>query len=319
MSTATLHIEPALAQWPSQNLVPIHYQIYGCALHTAPIIVVNHALTGNSQLNGPNGWWKEIVGDHLVLDTQIYTLICMNVPGNGFLAADQELKAYEQTSTQQVAILFWEVLNQLGVQKLYALIGGSIGGAIGWEMLFLAPDRVEHFFPIACHYQASDWILAQTHVQKSILNNSTHPIQDARQHAMLLYRTPSSLREKFNRKKNNQTQQYEVQEWLDYHGNALHQRFQLHAYRLMNHLLSTIGQSIDAVSFDHFLKENKAVIHIIAITSDAMFIEEDQFQTYQLLLENNQEAFYSNIDSIHGHDAFLIETVELQKIIQSYF
>ena len=62
----------------------ITYQIFGQTLGNSPVILVNHALTGNSLLTGKNGWWKEIVGQKKTIDTSKYTVLCFNIPGNGF-------------------------------------------------------------------------------------------------------------------------------------------------------------------------------------------------------------------------------------------
>ena len=68
--------------------INLSFQVFGLDLHTAPVVLVNHALTGNSQVTGDKGWWSPIVGDHKVIDTRKYTVLSFNIPGNGF---DNEL------------------------------------------------------------------------------------------------------------------------------------------------------------------------------------------------------------------------------------
>ena len=58
--------------------------MFGKALGSAPIVLVNHALTGNSDVAGKNGWWLDLVGDDKVIDTKLYTILAFNIPGNGF-------------------------------------------------------------------------------------------------------------------------------------------------------------------------------------------------------------------------------------------
>ena len=62
----------------------LSYQVFGKELGTAPIILINHALTGNSEVAGKEGWWQDIVGEEKVIDTAVYTILSFNVPGNGF-------------------------------------------------------------------------------------------------------------------------------------------------------------------------------------------------------------------------------------------
>ena len=66
-----------------QNL-QLSYQFFGKRLGTAPIILINHALTGNSVISGKYGWWSEIVGINRAVDLNKFTVLCINIPGNGF-------------------------------------------------------------------------------------------------------------------------------------------------------------------------------------------------------------------------------------------
>ena len=69
----------------------VYYQVFGKALGTAPVVVVNHAFTGNSQVTGENGWWKEAIGEGKLIDTLKYTVVAFNIPGNGFGAREEDM------------------------------------------------------------------------------------------------------------------------------------------------------------------------------------------------------------------------------------
>ena len=62
----------------------LSYQLFGNPLGTAPVVLVNHALTGNSNVAGKDGWWQDLVGEDKVIDTKLYTILSFNIPGNGF-------------------------------------------------------------------------------------------------------------------------------------------------------------------------------------------------------------------------------------------
>ena len=68
----------------------LSYQTFGRPLFEAPIVLINHALTGNSQITGDNGWWNPIVGHNKVIDTSRYTILAFNIPGNGFGAIEKK-------------------------------------------------------------------------------------------------------------------------------------------------------------------------------------------------------------------------------------
>lgn len=298
--------------------VALTYQVFGKPIATAPVVLVNHALTGNSNVAGENGWWNSLIGYDEVIDLGKFTVVCFNIPGNGYCGNPENLiENYRSYTTKHIAALFWEGLKKIGVEELFAVIGGSLGGGIAWEMGFLRPKSIQYIIPIATNYKATDWLIGNVLVQDQILNNSVQPIHDARLHAMLLYRTPQSLQVKFNTEKINET--YQIESWLQHHGTKLEQRFTLEAYKLMNHLLKTIGQDISEKELFVFATATNAKIHQIAINSDYFFTPDDNRKTHKQLQLVNNEIQYSEIDSIHGHDAFLIEYEQLNAILAPIF
>lgn len=300
--------------------IVLHYQSFGKTLGSAPVVVVNHALTGNSQVIGEKGWWNELIGTNKTIDTNEFTVIAFNVPGNGYDGNPENLiENYKDFTARDIAQIFLEGTRQLKIEKLFTVIGGSLGGGIAWEMAALEPNYIENLIVIATDWKASDWIISNVLVQDQILNNSENPIHNARLHAMLLYRTPQSFRLKFKREINIETKQFEVESWLHHHGEKLKNRFQLSSYKLMNHLLKTIDITRGRGSFFDVTKEIKSNIHIIGIATDGFFTPDENRETYQALKANKMNVYYHEIDSIHGHDAFLIEYEQLSKGIQSIF
>ena len=290
--------------------IPVSYQVFGRPLHTAPVVLINHALTGNSDVSGENGWWKKLVGGGKLIDTRKFTVLCFNIPGNGY--DNFFIENYQDLTARDVACILIYGIKSLNISKLYALIGGSLGGAIGWEMLVLEPDLTKYFVPIATDYKTTDWLYSQCLVQKFLLENPENPLEKARIHAMLCYRTPESLNLRFNREISEENQKWKSHEWLDYHGRALKERFAIKAYRLVNHLLMTINADPEK------LKNIKAEIYLISVNTDLFFPDFEIQKTYQLLKHTNH-INYHTISSIHGHDAFLMEYEQLIEILKPIF
>ncbi|WP_034923574.1 alpha/beta fold hydrolase [Gillisia sp. CAL575] len=294
------------------------YQIFGRELGTAPIVLVNHALTGNSAVTGKNGWWKEIIGIDKSIDLKDYTVLAFNNPGNGFDGEESHLLLnYKDFNLRDIAKLYSEALKQLGVSKIFAGIGGSVGGALLWEQAVLDPDLFEHLIPIATDYKATPWVKAQCKVQEQILNNSVSPVSDARMHAMTIYRSPESFVFKFASSQNHKSGN--IEGWLEHHGKKLENRFQLAAYKLMNHLLSTSDISLGRG--DHLNSASKITgdIHIITINSDGLFTPSENWDTYVNLSLIKENISIHEIRSIHGHDAFLIENSQVASFIDPIF
>ena len=295
----------------------LSYQVFGLSLQSAPIVLVNHALTGNSQVTGVNGWWNDLIGANKTIDTTKYTVLAFDVPGNGFDGFT--IENYTDFTTRDVARIFISGIQLLEIQHLYAIIGGSVGGGIAWEMAALKPKITKHLIPIATDWKATDWLIANCFLQEQILNNSSKPIEDARIHAMLCYRTPESFASKFQRTTNEDLAIFNIESWLLHHGTKLQKRFQLSSYKMMNQLLKTIDITRDAASFEAVTAKIEADIHIIAIDSDLFFTPSENRETYEELKKYKNNVSYQEIVSIHGHDAFLIEYKQLHNLLKEIF
>lgn len=297
--------------------IELSYEIFGKKLHSAPVVLVNHALTGNSNVTGKEGWWSALIGDGKCIDTKKYTILCFNIPGNGhdkFI-----IENYKDFIAGDIAHIFLKGLQQLEINKLFAIIGGSLGGGIAWEMAALIPELTQHLIPVASDWKSTDWLIANCQIQEQFLVNSKQPVHDARMHAMLCYRTPESFNERFKRSTNDELNVFNVESWLMHHGEKLQARFQLSAYKLMNQLLKTIDVARDGDENFTKLQNSKTNIHIIGVDSDLFFTAKENKETFKQIAQANSNVTYGEIQSPHGHDAFLIEFEQLQKLLNGIF
>ncbi|RXP55493.1 bifunctional aspartate kinase/homoserine dehydrogenase I [Lutibacter sp. HS1-25] len=295
--------------------IQLSYEVFGKALHTAPIILVNHALTGNSNVAGENGWWIDLVGENRVIDTNQYTVLSFNIPGNGYDGF--VIENYKDFEARDIANIFLLGLKELKIEQLFALIGGSLGGGIAWEMAVINPVITKNLIVIATDWKSTDWLIANCQIQEQFLVNSCNPVHDARMHAMLCYRTPESFKARFQRSKNKDLEIFNVESWLLHHGKKLQERFQLSAYKLMNQLLRSID--VTKGRDESILDSIQANIHIIGVDSDLFFTAEENKETHKQLALTHPNVTYNEINSVHGHDAFLMEYKQLGKIIEPIF
>ena len=295
----------------------LSYKLFGLPLGSAPVVLVNHSLTGDADVAGENGWWSELIGEGKVIDTYQYTILAFNFPGNG--VDNNLIDNYEHLVLRDIAYIFKAALDELGIDKLYAAIGGSIGGALVWEMGASFPELIENLIPVACDWKTSSWVLANTLLQDRILHSSKNPLQDARIHAMMCYRTPESFKERFGRSIHEEKEIFNIDSWLLYHGEKLNNRFQLQSYKLMNHLLRTIDITEERGSFEEVASQIKGSIHLISIDTDLFFTDAENRETYSRLIERKVNLHYHTISSVHGHDAFLIEYDQLNSMLSPLF
>ncbi|CAM1366918.1 Aspartate kinase [Tenacibaculum soleae] len=297
--------------------IALSYQVFGEKLGTAPVVLINHALTGNSNVaDVTDGWWKELIGKNKAVNTQKYTVLCFNIPGNGYDGF--LIENYKDFIARDIAKVFLIGLEKLKIKQLFALIGGSLGGGIAWEMAVLKPKITKHLIPIATDWKSTDWLIGNCQIQEQFLINSSNPVHDARMHAMLCYRTPKSFKERFHRSKREDSEVFNVESWLLHHGKKLQERYQLASYKLMNQLLKTIDVT-KGENNSEILKKIKADIHIVGVDSDLFFTAEENRETQKELALVNANVTYNEINSVHGHDAFLIEYEQLEKIIAPIF
>lgn len=287
--------------------LPLSYQLFGLPLHSAPVVLVNHALTGNSNAGGKSGWWNQLIGEGKVIDTTKFTILAFNIPGNGFDGF--LIENFSDFTPKDMAKAFLQGLDKLEVKKLHSIIGGSLGGAIGWEMISIDTEIADRLIPVATHHKTSDWLHAQCLVQQHLLDHPEKALEKARTHAMLCYRTPESFNRRFSDQTEPSREIRKSQDWLEYHGRALQQRFSLSAYRLMNHLLMTIDAPVPPTT--------KCKIHLVAIDSDLYF---PAYQTREIFAKlATEHCTYSEIKSTHGHDAFLMEYDQLSQILKPIY
>jgi len=302
------------------DVLPLTYEVFGQPLHKAPIVMVNHALTGNSRVCGPMGWWNGLVGQGKCIDTDKYTVLSFNIPGNGYDNNEDHLFSdYKIFNARDIAVIFAKGLELLKINRLYAVIGGSVGGGIAWELATIKPNLIDHLIPVATDWKSTDWLKANCLVQEQILLHSNNPIKDARIHAMLIYRSPESFKQKFDRTYNDDKDMYNVESWLFHHGEKLDKRFALAAYKELNHILANIDITEGRGSFKEVAASITSNIHIISVNSDMFFTLAEDELTFNELKKIKENVTHKIIDSVHGHDAFLIEFDQLSELLGDIF
>lgn len=316
----THHISKFTTASGYQSDLEVTYQLFGRTLNTAPVVLVNHALTGNSSVTGNKGWWNSLIGPDKAINTHHFTILAIDIPGNGYDGkAHNLITNYKEFHLRDIAQIQLQLIDALEISNLFAVIGGSLGGQLAWEFALVAPEKVENLIPIATDWKATDWVIAQTKVQEQILLNSKEPIADARMHAMTFYRTPASFKLKFNRQKQEGQSCYQIESWLTHHGKKLTERCNLATYKLMNHLLGIGDVTKGETSFKTIVAAIKAKIHLVAIDTDGLFLADEIYETHIQLKEVGVVSEYHEIKSKHGHDAFLIEYDQLSAIIKPIF
>ena len=292
---------------------PLAYEVFGQPLGSAPLILVGHALTANSTLVGEKGWWEPIVGPQKAIDTDRASVLCFNIPGNGYDGFFFDNEDY--LTATDIARIFILGLKALDISEVALFVAGSIGGGIAWSMIAQNEVRFKRFVPIATDWKSTDWVIAHCHIQERLLQEETEwGLKLARQHAMLTYRTPQSFDTRFQRER--KSSKYAVESWLDYHGDALSARFHAKAYRHLNRILRQIDAVPEGQTFESVFAPVQTEFFVVSITSDLLFIPTEDDKTVNALRALGKPTDHFKIYSLHGHDAFLIEHDQVAAVIK---
>ncbi len=277
-------------------------------------VLVLHALTGDSIVAGPDGWWNQVVGPGLGIDTDRFFVVAANILGGckgttgpASPAPDGEVwgsRFPRITVRDQVAA---EVLltDHLGIDRWHAVVGGSAGGMRAVEWAIMQPDRVDRLFLLACSAYASAEQIAWTATQADIIR-AAGPVAGldlARRIAHTTYRSEAELAERFGR----QVQpdgRFAVESYLQHHGAKLVKRFDAWSYITLGDAMNSHDVGRGRGGVEAALSRITARTVVAAIDSDRLY---PPYQQQELA---DGIAGCSELDVVrspHGHDGFLIE------------
>jgi homoserine O-acetyltransferase len=294
-------------------------------------VLVCHALTGSPDVDA---WWPGVLGAGSALDPTGDFVVCANVLGGchgttGPTTIDPTAGRpygpdFPALTVRDIVRAQALLLDRLGVGRLRLLVGGSFGGMQALEWVATYPDRVEAAVIIAAPARQSAWAIALSHAQRAAIaadprfragrySPSDPPASGlavARMIAMCSYRSRESLEGRFGRD-STPDGGFEVEHYLHRHGEKLVARFDANTYVTLTRAMDShdVGRGRGGVAAA--LRAIPVPALVVAIDSDVLFPAEEQWE----LVEAMPRARLAWLASPHGHDAFLIETDEVNRLI----
>jgi len=298
-------------------------------------ILVCHALTGSARVGD---WWPQLFGAEGVFDLSRNCIIGINIIGSCYGSTGprdidpQTGKAFG-ADFPLVTVRDWVrsqaiLLDHLGIEKLRAVIGGSIGGmqAIQWAIDF--PEKIQVSIPIGA-VQLNAMALALNHLQRrAILNDGQDPpnggLALARAIAMISYKSAELFSERYARKPNRNGEnpvnslgeRYDIGGYLDYQGELFTRRFDAASYLIISKAMDNFDPACGYESERVALRRIRARMLMIGISSDWLFPAADVKALCERMRAAGAEAEYAEIRSSHGHDGFLAEPDKLAPLIR---
>nr|WP_319776173.1 homoserine O-acetyltransferase [uncultured Sphaerochaeta sp.] len=291
---------------------------------------------------GKPGWWDPVIGPGKVFDTNKYFIVSSNILGSCYgttgpttLNARTSKKYgadFPVVTVRDMIHVQKKLIDYLGVNKVISVAGGSLGGMQVLEWALLYPDIVESIIPIATAAQHSSWAIGLNEASRNAITNdpewnkgqyTKQPLNGlalARKIAMLSYRSYASFDKKFTRKLDKEKDtfendnHFEVENYLNYQGDKLTKRFDANAYLTLSKTMDLHDVARNRGSLEEALEKISCPSLNIGINSDVLYPAEEQKNISKLIPKSE----YREIDSIHGHDAFLMEFDQMTEIISSY-
>ncbi|MFN8593199.1 MAG: homoserine O-acetyltransferase [Thermomicrobiales bacterium] len=311
-------------------------------------ILVLHALTGDSAAGGSGGWWEPLIGPGRPLDPTHAFIVCANVLGGcqgstGPASPDPRTgrpyaMRFPLLTIGDLVAAQRRLVDHLGITRLLA-IGGSIGGFQALEWATRHPERVGAVVPIAAaaaldpqgialneigrraimadpDWRGGDYLAAGVFPQRGLAI--------ARMVGMVTYHSKESMATRFGRQPATRPVLYpsfgptfDVEGYLHYHGDALVTRFDANSYLYLTRAMDLYDVGRQG-GLDHWLAQVTAPALLLGIRSDWLF-PPDQVQALATQLRRlGTDAHYAELDSPHGHDAFLKEWDQLTTLLTPF-
>ncbi len=271
----------------------------------APAVVV---LGGISAGRDIATWWSAQCGAGRALDPQRHRLISIDWIGGSDASSgprnDEDFVPVDSLDQAHAILL---LLNQFGLAQIEAVVGASYGGCVGQHLASLLGSRLVRLVVIGAAHRASPWALALRTLQRAGVESARTPedrlcaLARARQLAVLGYRTPTELEDRFGEIDPSSG----VLGWLAAHGERFVSRFSAASFLCLSR------------SLDHHLCEPETIrakTTVVAIAEDLLV---PPLLARELVRRIGEHAELATISSIYGHDAFIKERAQISFIIQS--
>lgn len=323
-------------------------------------VLICHALNASHHVAGyyegqekSTGWWDNMIGPGKPVDTNRFFVIGVNNPGSCFgstgpMHINPETQQVYGADFPVVTVEDWvnaqaRLLDALGIQRLAAVMGGSLGGmqALSWSLQY--PDRLQHAVVIASAPNLNAENIAFNEVARRAI--TTDPdfhgghfyahgvvpkrgLRIARMLGHITYLSDDVMNTKFGRalqsgdvfKYSTQEIEFQIESYLRYQGDKFSEYFDANTYLLITRALDYFDPACaHGGDLTKALASARAKFLLVSFTTDWRFAPARSREMVQALVANQRDVSYAEIDAPHGHDAFLLDDPRYLKVVRSYF
>lgn len=347
--------------------VVVAYEICGAIREEMDnVVFVCHALTGDAHVAGsnaegaePDGWWEGMVGGGRGIDTNRFCVVCANILGGckgttGPSSINPETgqpygSSFPEITVHDVVTVNLMLLRQLGVKKVFAVIGGSFGGmqVLDWAVEY--PDTVSNAIVIASAPALSTQALAFDIIGRRAItrdptwrNGDYYSDKDkpeaglgqARRIAHITYLSDGLMKDKFGRERRpewlaagdeflSKTKRefrttFQIESYLDHQAATFVRRFDANSYLHITRAMDEFDLAERHGSLAHAFSAITANVLVASLSGDWLFTPEQSENMVKTLVGLGKRVSYFNLEAPAGHDAFLTHIDQLLPVVRSF-
>ncbi len=297
------------------------------------------------------GWWEEMIGKELPIDTNRYFVICVNSLGSCFGSTGpasinpetgrRYRLSFPVLTLEDVAESTWFVVQQLGVDVLHTVVGCSMGGMTGLAFCVRHPDNVRNFISVSSAARAMPFSIAVRSLQREMIRSDpkwkkgNYDVGDppitgqrlARKLGMITYRSAEEWAIRFGRERSTShariedqfVAEFAIESYLESHGQKFTGAFDPNCYLYLSHAsdlfdLAEYGGSLDC-GFQRLDLERALVI---GVRTDILFPLEQQRELANGISAVCADTTLVELDCIRGHDSFLVDMDAFRPVIWDF-
>jgi homoserine O-acetyltransferase len=336
----------------------LRYETYGqLSAKRDNAILICHALSGDHHCAGVHdlrdrktGWWHNMIGPGKAIDTTRFFVICSNCLGgcqgstgptsiNPSTGERYDLDFPLLSIRDMVAAQERLIREGLGIEKLYAVVGGSMGGMLTLQWGIQFPDRVERLLPMATTARQNAQAIAFNEVGRLAIMQDPKwkegsyaqkegpdvGLAIARMMAHITYLSNQGMEEKFGRERvatgaarERFGAEFQVESYLRYQGQSFTSRFDANTYLYLTKALDRFDLYGESGALEDTLAAVTARTLVIGFTSDWLFPPEQNRAIVHALLRAGKSASYAELEMTLGHDSFLVDAPELYTLVRDF-
>ncbi len=304
-----------------------------------------HSHANSSPRDPSPGWWEGMIGPGKAFDTDRFFMVCSSLIGGSFGTTGppsinpETGKPYANhfpvVTIRDIVEVQVKLLDHLGIDRLYAAAGGSLGAMETLELGVRHPGRCQRIIAIAGTDFTRPYTAAVRHIGRRALmldpaynggdcegGAPTEGLRLAREIGTLFYRS----REEFNRRfahtpinpPSREGISFDVQSYLDHQGQKAVGRFDVHGYMTLSLAMDLQDVWRGFESRSAALATCDATFYIVAVEEDRLIGSDEQEALHRTLIEHGVDSHWMPISSLVGHDAFLVEIERMNELIKPF-